>query len=558
MKMNWLMILFWGYCSVSIAAISTQIDPTSVHLGESFRFTLIIEDPTAGVAPDLSPLEKDFMFVGTERSTSYTVINGQAQSVSRWSVILKAKRAGTLPIPAIRFGSEQSPPSQIEVRRSAQAVTETTKKVADKPGTQAIFLQAQVSPSAAYVNQQITYTVKLYNSQHLLDAEYQPPEVKDALLIPLGDSRHHEETLDGRYYTVEEQSYAVIPQKSGMLEIIAPSFQALVLSDMGPRRVNVRAKNMQLAIQPMPKAVAGGYWLPAKQVLLQEVYQPNTTKLMQGATLERTVTVQAVGVPAQLLPNIRFTESPDYQVYLEKPIENNSARQQALVGTVTIKATYVLGKAGTLTIPELKVDWFNTDTGQKAQAVLPARTLSVQASPMATSSTPVSSNTNRPTSLAVPNVSATAVKSSRLISSGDGGFLSLFPWIMALLFALAWGGTVWLWWRYSHKKAKPFCLKQLRRACEQNLALAAQSALIAWAAAQWPRQRFLNLNDVMMACQDPDLIEQIQRLSAALYGHKQEASWQGHALWQCVVKYRRPNIKKTQTESDLPPINPVG
>lgn len=63
------------------------------------------------------------------------------------------------------------------------------------------------------MNQQIIYKVTLYNSKHLLDADYQGPQVENALLIPLGQEKRYQTQKNNINYLVEEQNYAIFPQK---------------------------------------------------------------------------------------------------------------------------------------------------------------------------------------------------------------------------------------------------------------------------------------------------------------------------------------------------------
>ena len=83
----WLSFLFWCVCGAVNAAVITQVDPPSVQFGETFHLTLTIDDAQTRGMPDLTPLQHDFIIMGTERSMKYTIVNGQANSVSQWSVL---------------------------------------------------------------------------------------------------------------------------------------------------------------------------------------------------------------------------------------------------------------------------------------------------------------------------------------------------------------------------------------------------------------------------------------------------------------------------------------
>ena len=538
------LLLCWN--SVALASISTEINRSSIQLGEMFRLVLTIDYPEAGGAPDLSPLQKDFTIVGTERSTAYTIVNGETHSVHQWIVLLMAKTTGTFVVPSIRIGTLESTAGKIEV--TAVKVRTTTGDEESSPQGE-VMLKTEVDSAKSYINQQLIYTVKLYNSQRLLDAEYQPPRVDDALLIPLGDGHRTQTVLNGHGYTVEEQQYAIFPQKSGDLRIKSPSFKAVVYEAV-PRQINVHDKTRVVKVMPIPANHTGQYWLPAKQVALTETYDKPSLTMNQGSALVRTVTLQAAGVPAQLLPPLDFSSRSDFSIYPEKPDLKNTARQQELIGRVDVKVTYILNKDGHITIPALHVSWFNTDTGQEEIASLPERVLDI----IATEPPP-------------PKVPTTAVKNAHtatpVLSTGSrprikaNGFI---VWMMiGFGLAILVIGAFGYFCRGSlvKRRVKRLALKTLRDACSSNDPQKTHEALLHWARVQWPEMEFLNLNQLAKMVHDRLLKKQVIILMEALYRQEKHSVWRGDELWRRVSTYKRPGLIKTHKNSGLPPINPT-
>ncbi len=544
MKRYLLIITLLCWSIITWAAVSTRVDPSVIRMGETFRLTITIEAPMPDSVPDLTPLQENFTIVGTERSMAYSIVNGQKHSVNQWIILLEPQKPGTLLIPAIQIGQQQSTANSIEVTGDAAATTPTNKQ--DNSATQdEVWLKTEVSSRKLFINQQAIYTVKLYNSQRLLDAEYQPPHIEDALLIPLGDSRHYQTILNNRNYAVEEQQYAIFPQKSGDLKIIAPSFNALIF-DRVPRRVKMHGKTIDLAVQPIPADYKGKYWLPAKQAALTEVYDSINATMSQGSTLIRTVTLQAAGVPAQLLPTLDFESTPQFNSYPEKPELRNTAKQQDLIGRADIKVTYLLNKAGDITIPGLQVHWFNTDTGKEETVSLPARTIEV----IAKGNAQQKPTTKPPTMLPTKHIDTLVVGKSDNLS-----------WWIAGGFALAWFITLGLWWLGKNPSVKSgdkrAALKQLHEACKSNNPAQAQITLLHWAALQWPNSPPLNLHHLAKLVHDTALKKQLTLLSQALYSQEKNTLWQGETLWHSLKTYLRKKPASKGKASGLPPINPV-
>ena len=538
------LLLFWHL--FANATISTQVSHSFVRMGETFRLTFTVDAPQADSIPDLTPLQQNFSIVGTERSMAYTIMNGERHSLHQWMVLLSPRKPGVLLIPAIQIGQEQSTASSIEVRDDGSATLPDKK---NNSHADQLMLKTELSPADPFINQQAIYTVKLYTSQRLLDAEYQPPTIENALLIPLTEGRHYQTIINQRNYGVEEQQYAIFPQKSGVLTINPPTFRALVFDEV-PKRISAHAKGAQLTVKPIPTNYTGKHWLPAQQAALTEVYDQIATTMTEGATLTRTVTLQAAGVPAQLLPSIEFNHSDEFNSYPEKPELHNSTRQQALIGRADIKVTYLLNKTGLITIPAIHVPWFNTVSGKEETLSLPAHTLHVKSKPG--SATPkLRSQSASKTTPTLP------IKHLLTLSTEKSNTLA---WWLAGGFAIAWIATLLLWWMRRRADGPGFlsqsALKALRAACKNNDPKAAQSALLHWAAIQWPTVKPLNLHQIEQLVADPAFKEQLSRLSNVLYGNEKNILWQGRALWQSVSK-QRPGKPPTQNKDHgLPPINP--
>lgn len=548
MKQWILSLIFILWASIAQAQINAQLSATEVGLGQTFRFILTQDESQNPGLPNLTPLQKDFVILGTERSVSYTIINGQARSLSQWSILLEPKRTGKLSIPAIQIDGQSSKALSINVVDSP-STSKPAKPSAQQKDETPVRLITEVNNKEPYVNQEIIYTVKLITSQRLLDAEYQGPQVEDALIVPLGNAKRYQKIANNRAYSIEEQRYAIFPQKSGSLKIQSPVFQALVY-DVVPQRVRAKDKTMDLNIKPMPSDFKGRYWLPAKEVSLTQEYDNPGLTFNQGDTLVRTISINSVGAPAQLLPKLQFKSSDQFKTYPEKPRERNVFRNQQLVGTATIKVTYLFSQAGEVTLPELQLPWFNTTTGQQEVAKLPPQTFKIKAASNASPST--SNNQNLTTKTPANHEPLTPETNSPLFST---------PWVFAGIFALAWLLTILLWLgqnkkKNGHYKAKREAYTALQQACQDNNPSKARDALLAWARLKWPEAQLLNLAELGKFIRNRQLKNQISKLSQTLYGKDKNPRWQGKDLWACILSLKKMKQSKPTKANVLPPINP--
>jgi len=308
------------YLTIGVAATTVQLDPTHIRKNDTFHLILTSDNAHSGSLPNLSPLQKDFVILGTERNVSYSMVNGQTTSYSQWIILLRPQKEGNLVIPALTIGQDKTKPNVIAVGNDQHEDVLSTNDADTAPSNASddVMLKTTTSEMKPYVNQQILYTVKLYSNQRLINPQYHAPNVTDALLIPLGDGRHYQTQIDNQLYAVEEQQYAIFPQKSGKLTITSPSLDAEVY-DRFPRHVTAQTSPTQLSIRPAPEDYKAHDWLPAKNITLSETYDPPKQSMKQGDTLTRTVTIHATAMPAQLLPTLSFKTNKAFNVYSRKP-----------------------------------------------------------------------------------------------------------------------------------------------------------------------------------------------------------------------------------------------
>jgi hypothetical protein len=546
MKRLIIICFFFLFSTLVKAEVQVQVEPRQINIDDSFRLILIQDNLANGSIPDLTSLKKDFIILGTERRMNYSIINGKTQSSSEWTVVLKAVKAGKLIIPAIKMGKEYTQPISIEVEQTSLSSAEADKDYVDE--NQNLYLRVAVDKNKPYVNQQIIYKVTLYYAKRLLDAEYQGPQAENALITPLGEQKRYQTQKNGQTYYVEEQNYAIFPQKSGNLKIKSPVFTGLVY-DFNPERIKAQDKTLNVEVQPIPKDYSGKVWLPAKKIKLMEHYENAEQTLSQGSTLIRTVTLEAIGTPVQLLPPIHFDKIKGVQVYPEKLKDKNRLTFGELIGRVQFNVTYLFNQAGNVNIPELKLPWFNTETGKEEIATLPARTFTVS------SANVVSQTKKSPVDVALPKTSPSIKESNNIASESTFNW----AWVLAILFGLAWVITLILWscqkQKTNGKGQYKAALNNLQKACLQSNPQRARDALLIWGRLYWPDAQILNLTDLFNQSSNATFKKQVDILSQVLYENKNKKFWQGEELWKIVQRMKKTSNKQAD-KVVLPPTNP--
>lgn len=546
MKRISLMFCLWmGALLAWAGGITAELNATQIVLGNQVRLTLTYDPRVEQGVPDLTALRADFTILATQQSISYTMVNGQAQSVAQWGIALQPKHAGMLTIPAITIGSLSSAPIQLNVSPANKKATVST---ADKHSLQdvdmqnAAYLSVTVDNKTPYLHQEVLYKVRLVTRHRLLDAHYQAPQVEDAILFPLGEGQQYQMTQSGVVYHVDEQIYAIFPQKSGPLQIIPPSLHALSY-DVDPHSVTLHGKTVTLHVRPLPKHAKRQQWLPSKLVRLRESYDHAETHLQQGATVVRTIHLQAQGLVAQLLPEIPFPEQPELRIYPGQPEQGNVIQQGELWAKSKLSVTYVFPKPGVVTLPAIRVPWFNVKTKTIDVAELPARTYEISAATQIKTRKSLARN--------VQHVLLTHPSSGHRIT-----------WPFKPL-TMVWGvlglgvlGLVYGVFRWRKRASQPY--RDLRAACFANDPNRAKAALVAWAKQQWPAHPINHCTDILPLLKEQDALWlALQDLLVVLYDTPKRVAWQGSILWQAIATFKQPSVTRHASQHAVPPMYPT-
>ncbi len=269
------------------AEITARVDRERVEQNESFTLEVIIDSNT-DVAPDFAALDADF-FVGQTSQLSNTRINNGAITRSMtWTIALRARRAGTITIPAIKVGDQLSNAVVIEVVEPSY----------EPPGEADVFITSEIDFDETYVQAQVLYTIKVYRAVATRQPALREPGYSGAeVLVEIAsDERSYEAILNGRAYNVVERSFAVFPQESGEVLISPARFEARVLRDgrITGRKV-FESEPQTITVNPIPQPPAeypNAAWLPAKELTLSETWSREPDELRAGEPISRNITVR--------------------------------------------------------------------------------------------------------------------------------------------------------------------------------------------------------------------------------------------------------------------------
>lgn len=342
------------------ADIQTSVEPRLLDEMDTVRLTLRSTGQSRTDGLDLSPLDADFEVLGTNTQSQYRSVNGRIDSWVEHQIDLRPRRTGELMVPSITVGGDQSEAIRIVVRPMDPSVRRAIDRM--------VFFETELSQNPVYVQGETILTRRLYYSSGVQIYSDLPsaPEVPDAVVIPIGETRSSSTLLDGQRYGVIEQRFAIFPERSGQVNIPETSITSSVRMRTGGRYrrsgIRVSTEAIQLEVLPIPP----GYpkdepWLPASDVRLSEVWSPGTAEIFVGDPVERRFTVVATGNVGSAIPPIDVPlPEGRFRAYPQSPEIQDDTRGSSVVGSREEVYSLIAVAGGEVAFPSVEVTWWDT------------------------------------------------------------------------------------------------------------------------------------------------------------------------------------------------------
>ncbi len=530
--------------------IQVETDRNPVNLNESFKITY-----TANEAPDDDPdfrsLDRDFSILNQSSGSSSSWINGKSTKTIQWSLMVMAKHAGNLIIPAVKFGHDVTSPIQISV---TEAITNKDSNIDED-----IFLEVEATSKNIYIQSQVLYTLRLYTRVDLSQARLDEPELADAVIERLGDDSRFNTQVNGIDYSVTERKYAIFPQKSGKLTIKPLTLTAEIITNNRPnfngffnsqatKTKRIESKAISLDVKPAPVTFTGKHWLSAQQLVFKQEWSGDIKQLKIGEPLTRTLTLLAKGATVSQLPGLNTTLSNDQlKAYPDQPVLQEQKKTDGVIAFREEKIALILSQAGDYQLPAIQIPWFNTDSQKMEMAEIPETRLTALAGVQPIVNTPQ-----------ITSVNTQAITTTAPINTVPE--TNYWIWL-SLCLAIAWLITVIVFLKARTKSDLlikdvdvntdiSVTIKALKKACTQNDATAAKNALITWGNLTFDQSTLGGIADFC----DARLRDELLHLNHSLYGQA-NSEWQGKKLFQAFTENKARKKTTLDRDNTLEPLN---
>ena len=379
-----------------VNSLEATIDRNPVMLDEAIRLTVTADGSADRDAFDSSPLLKDFVVGRTSVSSQTSIVNFDTKRTTVWTTTLFPRKEGTFTIPSLTIEGKSTQPIQVKVI----PVQEQSNVARD------YFVTTDIDVKEAYLNQQLLYTVKLFLSSNIERGSLQAPEMQNAEITQLGEDKQYTDIVNGRRYQIIERQFAVVPQASGEFTLRGPIFTGEVMAANTNQRfgffnrtqqINRVGPDITVNIKPIPQGIDYP-WLPSEMVRVDEEW-PQGDSFVAGEPVTRIVTLTALGVVEEQLPDIPEFYPPNFKLYPDQSNTTTVEKDQSLISQRQTSLAIIPTQPGNFVLPEITIPWFNTLTQQTEYATIPARSITVAPASGA-------NNANTPNSLDTPSISS--------------------------------------------------------------------------------------------------------------------------------------------------------
>lgn len=517
------------------ASLKSEVKNQTVVDGETVLLYIIGEDLRS--YPDTTALNRRFDIVGSRRQESQFVDNGVVKSRFTMLLELLPKHLGASDIPAFEADGQRSEKITIEV------VERGTPGVVPRDN---VFAELSIDNAEPYVQAQAILSLHVFDDGTLAAAEPELPDIADMQIEQIPGDPQRLETRNGTEYRVHTWRYALFPQRSGSYDIPRikvvgnvkdPGYGGnLILRNTPTRRINFRSDSLQIQVRPRPPQSTADWWLPVRQLDLQETWSSDPATSQVGEPLTFSVALTTDGATATQLPEIKLPQVDGLKIYPDVPSLETQAGDDSVISRRTEKWSVIPQRPGNLTLPAFELRWWDTAADAERTATIPAQQFVVSDEVPAQSEIapvqPVAELSAEVSETDVPKPSTTSVLPGRqnlwaivAVVMFAGWLITVLAWLLSARRSRAVAGPAVVSAETENAVTERQALRDLAALSESNQHERYLAGLLAWSAARWPQRPPVSVMDVARRLQQSnnELSIQLQRLESSVYAQRKSS-----------------------------------
>ncbi len=333
-------LMIWN--SSQAAELLLHLQQHQIELGQVINAKLIARDVNAELAEiDLGTLYDDFAVIVSEN------VRGSSQTkLQTLNLELYPRRIGTLTIPSLVLGDLKSPQQTVIIGNAMVGET-------------AMVVDLRISAQQVWQRQQILATVEIKSAHRFFSVDAEPFKMSGFEVRPFVTAR---EPIDGdpNYRSRIRLGWAIFPLISGPFTLELPMLRyeqgGLTQRQFFLPRINIQVRGLPAYIPAN---------MPVAKVHVASSIVTNGL-LLTGHLAYWNITLSANDTLAYWLPPVLHSIRPTNQIeYL--PVKSRPSSQidaRGVLAQVTHEVPFKAQHIGTVDLPQLKVQYFDPDTGR--------------------------------------------------------------------------------------------------------------------------------------------------------------------------------------------------
>jgi len=399
---------------------------------------------------------------------------------------------------------------------------------------------------AIWAGQQVTLNLDMKSTGFSFsDSHFNLPEVPGAFLMQTDTTTlKMTENIAGQTWLIIRYPLALYPQKAGRLEIpsIAVRFNTSAGFGSTEKAFEFQTRPLHLNINSPPGVKEGDLVITTSSFELDYEWQPDSGTAQTGDAFTLTVKRSAKDISAMLLPPLPVFRAEGLAAYPQAPELSDKTNRGDLTGERVDTIIWVAEKPGTYDIPGTRFQWWDPDSRELRQKIIPGLQLDILPSP-------------------ADKVTADASDKPEQAAKD-------YLWLLLAVFTAFTVGLLWL--RFGRKAwgqtagqavdTEKSAFATLQEACKSNQAVQTYAAIYAWllwsSPGLLPNSRPVTLSEFAGVCDDIQLTTELQHLQEALISSGSD--WKGGELLNALRGIRRKisRQKIVQSKTHLAPLNP--
>ncbi|MBN8512341.1 MAG: BatD family protein [Rickettsiales bacterium] len=257
-----------------------------------------------------------------------------------------------------------------------------------------IFVTSSITKNDPYLYEPVIYQVKLFTRIDLAQLKFDPLVSNEAVVKPLGSHKVYNTKHNGGDIKVVELAYIIIPLKSGKLAIKSQKINGTLLanqlknsqsvggdvqslfnnfaddSNIVTRSEAFSVASPEVVLDIRPSLGQVKHWLPAEDLAIEGKWQGTAFEV--GKPTQYNIIISARGLTGNQLPRISVEElkGSDYKIYAGTSEVKDDVDKLSISSSRSEAYTIIPLKTGKMTLPQIKINWWDIKKKKMVSAVL--------------------------------------------------------------------------------------------------------------------------------------------------------------------------------------------